>query len=95
MTGTPRPAGSHVGPTGRRMNPFGAWLADAIDRRGITAYRLADEIGYSRSSLTALMYQESIRPRLETVLAIAEALDLSVLCVIEAAGYCLPRRDRR
>jgi transcriptional regulator with XRE-family HTH domain len=88
-----RPVGVRVSKDGKPMTAFGCWIADGYERLGQHGSQFAETAGISPQALNKLLFVDE-RPRVETMVAIATALDCSIVDVIKAAGYELPPKDR-
>lgn len=69
-------------------------LRAELDRRGWSNRRLARAAGISSPTLTELINNPNVIPRLDTLAALATALQLPLGQLIEASGYALELGER-
>lgn len=70
----------------RNESVVGANLRRILQKKGWTIAKLADKTGYSRGSLSMLINGLVVNPRQETVVKFAEALDVSVMELLNPTG---------
>lgn len=69
-----------------------------MKEKGISIYKLANLIGYDRTNLKKLLLGEICNPRIDTVIKIAKAFNLTIDEFAELCGYknyFLEEKDNR
>ena len=67
------------------IEPFGVWLADQLEQRGMSKAQFARESGINDGTIGWWLFHS--RPNQRSCYRIAEAFGLPAWVVLEAAGY--------
>lgn len=67
------------------LDPFGVWLADHLDRRGMTQTEMAAMTGIATGTIANWLY--NVPPTPASCFRIATGLRVPLWIVFEAAGY--------